>query len=147
MIGLPTRNMMLTNPIKRRIQHKNVMNTANAYSFPFFCFIKNQLLFYISSILSLIFEMEEELSQLIFTDLSGRSSAVVSQLSHGAEVSVMCALAHPGQMQIIRHPLVQFAVEVRGLRHCVLLVVGVKKRNNKAACPMRWQPSPRSAKL
>ena len=72
--------------------------------------------------------------------LSGGVLAVVGQLPHGAQVSVVSAFAHAAQMQVIGHAVVEFAGKELRLSHGKVSLLREKKgqqENIPAELPRR----------
>jgi hypothetical protein len=92
--------------------------------------------------------MEEVTTELGFRDLIGRELTEIGQLSNCADVAIVGPFAQPGQMRIIGHALVEFAVEVVGFGHDISPVREVKGTDTESHHGERtMQPERKSAKI
>ena len=71
--------------------------------------------------LAVVLEVEEVVADLLLAEPVGRGVEVVGELPDGAEVGLLGALAEPGELEVLSHPL----AECRG--HVEVLWQGVRE--------------------
>ena len=85
-------------------------------------------------------EVQEVSSQLLFADLIGRDSVVVSQLADFAKGAIVSPFGFAGQLQVFGHLRVKRAGKELRLSHESCLSVE-RKRNNRKTSPIKASPA------